>query len=104
MLTVLTKPSPDIYFSYIPLKGALMVRAIAKVFMNGRSQAIRLPKEFRFDTSEVYITREDGRVVIYPKPEGFVSRNEVDMFFGSVHCPGFDLERDNAPPPARDLF
>ena len=29
---------------------------IAKVFRNGRSQAIRLPKEFRVDTNEVYLS------------------------------------------------
>ena len=29
----------------------------AKIFMNGRSQAVRLPKEYRFDTDEVYITK-----------------------------------------------
>jgi antitoxin VapB len=35
----------------------------AKVFWSGRSQAVRLPKEFRFDGSEVKI-RRDGRAVI----------------------------------------
>ncbi|MCB0049878.1 MAG: AbrB/MazE/SpoVT family DNA-binding domain-containing protein, partial [Caldilineaceae bacterium] len=32
--------------------------AIAKVFTSGNSQAIRLPREFRLDTTEVFITRE----------------------------------------------
>jgi antitoxin VapB len=35
----------------------------AKVFWSGRSQAVRLPKEFRFDATEVSI-RRDGRAVI----------------------------------------
>lgn len=30
----------------------------AKIFMTGRSQAVRLPAEFRFDTDEVYIRRD----------------------------------------------
>jgi antitoxin VapB len=81
-----------------------MVPVIAKIFMNGRSQAIRLPREFRFDTSEVYITREDDRIVIYPKPKQFSSRNEVDDFFSSIHYPDFELERDNEPPQKRNLF
>jgi antitoxin VapB len=81
-----------------------MVPVIAKIFMNGSSQAIRLPREFRFNTSEVYITREEDRVVIYPKPKQFGSRKEVDEFFHSVHCPEFDLERDNEPPEKRELF
>jgi antitoxin VapB len=90
-------------FSEAPWR-LLMVPVIAKIFMNGRSQAIRLPREFRFDTSEVYITREDDRIVIYPKPKQFSSRNEVDEFFNSIHYPGFELELDNEPPQKRDLF
>ena len=41
----------------------------AKVFMTGRSQAVRLPKAFRFDTDEVLIERRpDGAVLLRPKP------------------------------------
>ncbi len=45
-----------------------MGRATAKVFVTGRSQAVRIPKEFRFDTDEVYIERQGDRVVLTPKP------------------------------------
>jgi antitoxin VapB len=43
----------------------------AKVFFTGRSQAIRLPLEFRFDVSEVFIRRDPvtGDVVLSRKPE-----------------------------------
>jgi antitoxin VapB len=41
--------------------------AIGKVFMNGRSQAVRLPKEFRFDTEEVTIERQGDSVVLRPR-------------------------------------
>ncbi len=41
-------------------------RAIAKIFWNGRSQAVRLPREFRFDTDEVLIWREGGRIILEP--------------------------------------
>src|SRR5258706_2977279 len=41
-------------------------RQSAKVFWSGRSQAVRLPKDFRFDTSEVSIHREGERVVLVP--------------------------------------
>jgi len=43
------------------------VRQSAKVFWSGRSQAVRLPKDFRFDTSEVAIHREGERIVLTPK-------------------------------------
>ena len=39
---------------------------MAKVFWSGRSQAVRLPKAFRFDGKEVRITREGSRVVLEP--------------------------------------
>ena len=38
----------------------------AKVFWTGRSQAVRLPKEFRFDDEEVEIRREGERVILEP--------------------------------------
>jgi len=38
----------------------------AKVFWNGRSQAIRLPKEFRFQGDEVEIRREGRMVILEP--------------------------------------
>ena len=36
----------------------------AKIFRSGNSQAVRLPKEFRFDVDEVEITREGDAVVL----------------------------------------
>jgi antitoxin VapB len=40
----------------------------AKVFMSNRSQAVRLPKEFQFNTSEVYIRKEGDDVILSPRP------------------------------------
>ena len=39
----------------------------AKVFTTGRSQAVRLPKAFRFATSEVTIERQGDAVILRPK-------------------------------------
>jgi antitoxin VapB len=51
--------------------------AVAKVFQTGRSQAIRLPKEFRVDADEVHLKRtEDGFLVITKDP--------WDVFFEGV--------------------
>ena len=46
----------------------------AKVFQTGRSQAVRLPKEFRFDGDTVLIRREGSAVVLEPDtwPDGYV--------------------------------
>ena len=40
----------------------------AKVFMNNRSQAVRLPKEFQFDADEVFIRRDGENVILSPRP------------------------------------
>jgi antitoxin VapB len=57
-----------------------MKRKIASVFWTGRSQAIRLPKEFRFDRDTVLVRREGNAVILEPAhdwPEGY-----VDSFSG----------------------
>lgn len=42
----------------------------AKLFMNGRSQAVRLPAAFRFDSTEVFISRDpvSGDVILSRRP------------------------------------
>ena len=40
---------------------------VAKVFTSGNSQAIRLPKEFRLDTAEVFIVRSGDSLVLTPR-------------------------------------
>ncbi|WP_284946917.1 antitoxin [Acidisoma cladoniae] len=41
---------------------------IAKIFWSGRSQAVRLPKEYRFDVGEVRIRRQGNALVLEPVP------------------------------------
>jgi antitoxin VapB len=49
------------------------MRRTAKIFMNNRSQAVRLPKEFQFNTSEVFIHKEGSDVVLSPRPSEWSS-------------------------------
>ena len=41
----------------------------AKLFKNGRSQAVRLPRKYSFSGNEVYVKKVDGVVVLIPKDE-----------------------------------
>jgi antitoxin VapB len=41
----------------------------AKLFANGRSQAVRLPKDCRFEGDEVYIKKVSGGVLLMPKAQ-----------------------------------
>ena len=53
----------------------------AKVFENGRSQAVRLPKECRFNTDEVAVNRIGDIVLLMPKTNKWNSfMQAIDMF------------------------
>ncbi len=71
----------------------------AKIFMNGQSQAVRLPKEFRFDTVEVYIRRQGENIVISPKKPTW------DDFFATESVFGEDFLniREDTYPQERDF-
>ena len=45
----------------------------AKIFMNNRSQAVRLPKDFQFKTTEVFIRKDGSDVVLSPRPSDWSS-------------------------------
>jgi antitoxin VapB len=73
--------------------------ATARVFKSGNSQAVRLPKEYRFGSDEVEIFRRGDEVVLREKPRGMERIVEIirslpeDMFEGI---------RDERPPQERD--
>jgi antitoxin VapB len=53
----------------------------AKLFANGRSQAVRLPKAFRFSGTDVYIKKVGRMVILLPKDEPWSSLVEsLDQF------------------------
>ena len=55
----------------------------AKLFNNGRSQAVRLPKEFRFSGDDVYIKKYQGIVMLMPKESPWTSLvDSLDRFSG----------------------
>jgi len=72
---------------------------IGKIFMNGRSQAVRLPKELRFDTDEVYIIKQGDNIVISAKKPTW------DDFFDSPTAFDQDFlsERSDSQPQERDF-
>ena len=53
----------------------------AKLFQNGRSQAVRLPKDCRFSGEDVFIKRFENMVVLLPKDDPWVSLTDsLDQF------------------------
>jgi len=76
----------------------------AKLFMNGRSQAVRLPVNLRFEGDEVYIRKdpETGDVILSRKPGNW---NEFFELNNALETPeDFMEERDNERPQDKDLF
>ena len=76
---------------------------LGKVFQNGRSQAIRIPKEYRVDTNEVFIEKVGDSLIIKPKYE-----NKWDSWFDALDkIDTSDFLEDRNQPPAQereDLF
>jgi antitoxin VapB len=80
---------------------------VAKLFKNGSSQAVRLPIEFRFEGTEVFVTRDDvtGDLVLSNRPGAKVWTDFFEMM-RCINVPeGFMSERPmNLPPRERELF
>jgi antitoxin VapB len=80
----------------------------AKLFKNGRSQAVRLPKEFRFEGNEVAIRRDPltGNVVLTPSAEARKNMSWTELFavWDSLGAADIDFERKVSYPVERDLF
>ena len=71
----------------LALKGNNNVEFTAKLFQNGRSQAVRLPKAFRFLGTEVKIRKEGDAVILEP-----LERSEWADGFWGIFAPDPDFE------------
>jgi antitoxin VapB len=60
----------------------------AKLFWNGRSQAVRLPKEFRFEGDRVRVTRMGAGILLEPVPEK--KKETVEEWFARMDAMGAD--------------
>jgi len=76
----------------------------AKIFLNGRSQAVRLPREFRFDCKEVYIEKQGDTVVLRPKPDTLAERWRTFFAVSEPLPDAFMVDRDDALPQERTWF
>lgn len=64
---------------------------IAKVFQTGRSQAVRIPKRFRFTTDQVNIRHQGDSIILTP-----IQQISWDEFFRKHTCPDFEIDRASA--------
>jgi antitoxin VapB len=79
----------------------------AKLFMNGRSQAVRLPKEFRFEGDEVAIRRNEstGEVIMSPVPvePPSISFDEWFALYDAIPDDASEEEFAKLPPRPKNL-
>ena len=77
--------------------------SIAKIFKNGQSQAVRLPKEFRFDNQkEVYIKKSGDIVMLIPKDSKTLWSNFFDNLDSFSN--DFEIKRDEPKQIREDIF
>ena len=62
-----------------------------RIFTNGNSQAIRIPKEYRFEENEVYISKIGSALVIYPY------NDRLAVLMESLHEFSDDFLKDGRP-------
>ncbi|MFY9842534.1 MAG: antitoxin [Terriglobales bacterium] len=77
----------------------------AKVFYSGRSQAVRIPAEFRFKTDEVYVRRDpqSGGLILSESPAK--TWKEIFAALDEAGVPDdFLKDRDTRPPQKRDIL
>ena len=77
----------------------------ARVFRNGRSQAVRIPAEFRFSSEEVYIRRDARTGVVSLSEKPFkLPAEELFRLLDEAGAADFELDRDTSLPVERDWF
>jgi antitoxin VapB len=84
-------PSGQVVYTLKYIPGGPM--QTAKIFKNGKSQAVRLPKEFRFEGDEVYIKKVNNTVVLIPKD------NPWESFFRGMGMLSEDFMKERNQPP-----
>ena len=65
---------------------------IAKVETRGQSQVVRIPRKFRFKTSQVTISRKGDQIILSPVS----MEDKLKAFLAIPPCPDFSIERDSA--------
>ncbi len=72
----------------------------AKLFKNGQSQAVRLPKQYAFEGTEVFVKRIGGMVVLLPKTENpwKLFRDSLEKFTDDA----FNFKREQGSPEKRN--
>lgn len=81
---------------FMPSEEYIMPIQTAKIITNGNNQLLALPKEFSFDTAEVYIDKQGDKLIISP------IKTTWDAFFNSQSAFDEDFLHDREDPPPQE--
>ena len=84
-----------------PYRPTASLGARAKLFRHGGSQAVRLPKDFRFEGDEVTIRREGDRVILEPVRNIARTREELKAFWAELDAL---MDGDKIERPPREIW
>lgn len=78
---------------------------VAKLFKNGSSQAVRLPKEFRFSGEQVYIKKVSNGVLLLPHDDSWqMLYDALDQFSDDLFADGREQPEQQSRAALEDLF
>lgn len=69
---------------------------VARLFRNGRNQAVRLPRDYEIDAEEVYVQRKGAKLILTPKPRSW------DAYFAGARRLSEDFPERTEDPPAQE--
>lgn len=75
-----------------------------KIFKSGNSFAIRLPKDYYIDTEEVYITKQDDKLIIFPEKNKWDVLFEILAELEDTEVKDFLKDRNQPKPQEREIF
>ena len=79
--------------------------ATGKIFMTGRSQAVRLPKEFRLPGKEVQITKTGRGILLEPIQKKYATPEEMWAAIDAITGGKFEIDiPPDEPAPPEDFF
>jgi antitoxin VapB len=79
---------------FVPANRRSLCMETAKLFSNGRSQAVRLPKEFRLEGKEVFIKKTGAGILLLPKNQSVWDAWEQSLLGEDSNAAGKEVEQE----------
>ncbi len=75
-----------------------------KIFKSGNSLAVRIPKDYKIDTEEVYITKYDNKLIVFPEKNKWDILFEIIQELEQPEVKDLLKDRNQPKPQEREIF